>query len=53
MAETWVSGRPVFSISRTGASGVDALDASEPVRALLAIPVYRGVEKVAIVLFVF
>lgn len=53
VAETWVSGRHVFRISRTGASGVDAPDASEPVRALLAIPVYRGVEKVAIVLFGF
>ncbi len=54
IAETWMSGRPLFTTSSlSGAAAEDAGDGEELLRAFLAIPVYRGIEKVAVVLFGF
>jgi len=54
IAETWTSGLPVFNTSSpSDASAADAIDSEELLRAFLSIPVYRGVEKVAVVLFGF
>jgi hypothetical protein len=51
VAETWASGLPVFKTSQSTDGSV--FDREEVVRAWLAIPVYRGVEKTAVVLFGF
>ena len=54
IVETWTSGLPVFNTSSSsGASAADAIDGEELLRVFLSIPVYRGVEKVAVVLFGF
>ncbi len=51
VAETWTSGLPVFKTSQSTDGSV--LEREGVVRAWLAIPVYRGVEKTAVVLFGF
>jgi hypothetical protein len=54
IAETWKAGRPILLAE--ACSGLGSLRAAGPehsVRALLAIPVYRGPEKAAVVLLGF
>jgi hypothetical protein len=54
IAETWTSGLPVFTTDLSSSrSSLEAIDGEHLVRALLAIPVYRSVEKAAVVLFGF
>ena len=54
VAETWASGLPVFTTDLSSSrASLESVDGERIVRALLAIPVYRGVEKAAVVLFGF
>lgn len=54
VVETWTSGIPVFTTEIAASdSSLDASEVEHQVRALLAIPIYRGVEKAAVVLFGF
>ena len=54
IAETWTAGRPAFITAVSGdLVSSSVTDRDGQVRALLAIPVYRGRDKVAVVLFGF
>ncbi len=54
VAATWTSGSPVFTTDlSTSVGSSDVHDVEQPVRALLAFPIYRGVGKAAVVLFGF
>ncbi len=54
VAETWTSGRPVFTTEvLSDHSPQYKIDNEHVVRAMLAIPIYRGLDKAAVVLFGF
>lgn len=54
IAETWTAGRPLLITEASSLrASFSANDSDNHVRALLAIPVYRGPEKTAVVLFGF